>query len=84
MREKKLLQVPHPPYLPYYFSYSKLDAALEFVRNNWQNLSQHPEDVDSLRQAIERLAVQGKLIPQDLEDELLLFFSKGLKTKRPV
>ncbi len=42
------------------------------------------EDVDSLRQAIERLAVQGKPIPQDLEDELLLFFSKGLKTKRPV
>jgi hypothetical protein len=27
---------------------------------------------------MERLAVQGELIPQDLEDELLLFFSKGL------
>jgi len=49
----------------------ELDAPWAFVRNNWQNLSQQPEDVGSLRKTILQLAVRGKLVPQNKDDETL-------------
>src|SRR4028119_768768 len=42
----------------------ELDAAWAFIRDNWQNLSQNPEDVKDLRQSVLELAVRGKLVPQ--------------------
>lgn len=47
----------------------ELDADWAFVRDNWQNLSQQPEDVEGLRQSILQLAVQGKLLPQEPSDD---------------
>ena len=47
----------------------KLDAVWVIVRDNWHNLSQHPQDVSDLRQAVLQLAVRGKLVPQNFEDE---------------
>jgi type I restriction enzyme S subunit len=47
----------------------ELDAAWAFVRDNWQNLSQQPGDVDSLRKSVLQLALRGKLVPQDYTDE---------------
>jgi type I restriction enzyme S subunit len=46
-----------------------LDAAWAIVRDNWHNLSQYPQDVSDLRQAVLQLAVRGKLVPQNFEDE---------------
>ncbi|MBD1833332.1 restriction endonuclease subunit S [Cyanobacteria bacterium FACHB-472] len=47
----------------------ELDASWEFVRDNWQNLSQQPEDVGDLREATLHLAVRGKLVSQNFNDE---------------
>ncbi|MEG4396911.1 restriction endonuclease subunit S [Microcoleus sp. BROC3] len=47
----------------------ELDAAWAFVRDNWQNLSQHSGDVSSLRQSILNLAIRGNLVCQQSEDE---------------
>lgn len=47
----------------------ELGAAWIFVRDNWHNVSQHPEDIDSLRQTLLHLAVRGKLVPQNPDDE---------------
>jgi type I restriction enzyme S subunit len=47
----------------------ELDAAWAFVRDNWHNLSQQPEDVSGLRKSVLELAVRGKLVPQNSEDE---------------
>ena len=47
----------------------ELDTAWAFVRDNWQNLSQQPGDVDSLRKSVLQLALRGKLVPQDYTDE---------------
>jgi len=52
---------------------AETDEALEkswaIVRDNWQTLSQDPKDVDDLRRSILQLAVRGKLVPQNPEDE---------------
>ncbi|MBD2016145.1 restriction endonuclease subunit S [Microcoleus sp. FACHB-53] len=45
----------------------ELDAAWAFVRDNWHNLSQHPEDVNGLRQSALKLAFQGRLTQQSTE-----------------
>lgn len=45
----------------------ELDVAWAFVRNNWHNLSQYPEDVNSLRQSALKLAFQGRLTQQFTE-----------------
>jgi type I restriction enzyme S subunit len=47
----------------------ELDAAWAIVRDNWQNLSQQPGDVDSLRKSVLQLALRGKLVPPDYTDE---------------
>ncbi len=47
----------------------ELDATWAFVRDNWQNLSQHLQDISDLRQSVLQLAVRGKLVPQIFEDE---------------
>jgi type I restriction enzyme S subunit len=49
----------------------ELDAAWAFVRDNWQNLSKNPGDVGSLRKTILQLAVRGRLVPQNTDDETL-------------
>uniref|UniRef100_A0ACD5GYN9 Restriction endonuclease subunit S n=1 Tax=Desertifilum tharense IPPAS B-1220 TaxID=1781255 RepID=A0ACD5GYN9_9CYAN len=46
-----------------------LDATWAFVRDNWHNLSQHPEDVGELREVTLQLAVRGKLVSQNFNDE---------------
>jgi type I restriction enzyme, S subunit len=50
----------------------ELDAAWAFVRDNWQNLSQCPEDVNGLREATLQLAIRGKLVSQNINDESVL------------
>ena len=50
----------------------ELDAAWAFVRDNWQNLSQCPEDVSGLREATLQLAIRGKLVSQNINDESVL------------
>jgi len=60
----------------------ELDAAWAFVRDNWQNLSQNPEDVKDLRQSILELAVRGKLVPQNLEDECASVLIEKIKTEK--
>lgn len=47
----------------------ELDAAWAFVRDNWHNLSQNPEDINSLRKSVLQLAIRGKLVPQHPNDE---------------
>jgi hypothetical protein len=47
----------------------ELDAAWAIVRDNWYNLSQHPEDVDGLRKSVLQLAIRGELVPQHPNDE---------------
>jgi type I restriction enzyme, S subunit len=47
----------------------ELDAAWAFVRDNWCHISQHSEDIDSLRKSVLELAIRGKLAPQNSEDE---------------
>jgi len=47
----------------------ELDAAWVLVRNNWHNLSQQFEDVGSLRKSVLELAIRGKLVPQNPQDE---------------
>jgi len=59
-----------------------LDAAWAIMRDNWHNLSQHPEDVDGLRQVVIQLAVEGKLVPQDSTDEPASFVIKRALEKR--
>jgi type I restriction enzyme S subunit len=50
----------------------ELDAAWAFVRDHWQNLSQCPEDVNGLREATLQLAIRGKLVSQNINDESVL------------
>lgn len=38
-----------------------LNIAWEFIRDNWECLSQHPEEVQSIRKIVLLLGVQGKL-----------------------
>lgn len=59
----------------------ELDAAWAFVRDNWHNISQHPEDIDSLRQTILHLAVRGKLVLQNPDDEPAEKLLKVIATK---
>jgi type I restriction enzyme S subunit len=47
----------------------ELDAAWAIVRDNWCEVSQSSEDVSGLRQVVLQLAVQGKLVPQNSNDE---------------
>jgi len=52
---------------------AETDEALQkgwaIVRDNWVELSQSPEDVGDLRRSVLQLAVRGKLVNQDPEDE---------------
>ncbi|MEG4084620.1 restriction endonuclease subunit S [Microcoleus sp. POL10_C6] len=59
----------------------ELDAAWIFVRDNWHNISQHAEDIDSLRQTLLHLAVRGKLVPQNPYDEPAEKLLKVIATK---
>jgi type I restriction enzyme S subunit len=58
-----------------------LDAAWAFVRDNWHNVSQGSEDIDSLRQTLLHLAVRGKLVPQNPDDEPVEKLLKVIATK---
>ena len=60
----------------------ELDAAWAFIRDNWQNLSQNPEDVKDLRQSVLELAVRGKLVPQNPEDECASVLIEKIKTEK--
>jgi type I restriction enzyme S subunit len=46
-----------------------LSTAWAFVRDNWDTMSDRPEDVEGLRQGIVHLAVKGKLGTQDINDD---------------
>jgi type I restriction enzyme S subunit len=60
----------------------ELDAAWTMVRDNWCEVSQCPEDVDSLRQAVLQLAVQGKLTVQEPTDQSALLLASQIKEKK--
>jgi len=47
----------------------ELQKGWAIVRDNWVELSQSPEDVGDLRRSVLQLAVQGKLVLQNPEDE---------------
>ncbi|MCD8485644.1 MAG: restriction endonuclease subunit S [Desertifilum sp.] len=59
-----------------------LDATWAFVRDNWHNLSQNPEDIDTLRQVILQLAVRGKIVPQNANDESALVLLKSINSDK--
>ena len=48
---------------------SKFQGHVKFALNNFTPLTTRPEQVKALRQTILNLAVRGKLVPQDSEDE---------------
>ena len=54
----------------------------QFVRNNFELIYNDPAHVNKLRQAILQLAVQGKLAPQDLNDEPAIELLKRIKTEK--
>jgi type I restriction enzyme S subunit len=47
----------------------ELSTAWAFVRDNWDTMSDRPEDIEGLRQMIVHLAVKGKLGTQDINDD---------------
>ena len=47
----------------------ELQKGWAIVRDNWVELSQSPEDVGDLRRSVLYLAVRGKLVPQNINDE---------------
>ncbi|MBD3886217.1 restriction endonuclease subunit S [Phormidium tenue FACHB-886] len=47
----------------------ELKKSWAIVRDNWQTLSQKPEDVDDLRRSVLQLAVRGKLVSQNSNAE---------------
>jgi type I restriction enzyme S subunit len=46
-----------------------LSTAWAFVRDNWDTMSDRPEDVEGLRQSVLQMAVEGRLGTQTSEDE---------------
>lgn len=46
-----------------------LNTAWSFIHQNWPHLSQHPQDVEDIRRSVLQLAIRGKLVPQDTDDE---------------
>jgi type I restriction enzyme, S subunit len=46
-----------------------LKDAWSIVQENWVDLSQEPEDVESLRKIVLELAIQGKLEPQNPKEQ---------------
>jgi type I restriction enzyme S subunit len=47
----------------------ELASAWKRVRSHWDVVTAQPDCIGTLRQVILQLAVQGKLVPQDLDDE---------------
>jgi type I restriction enzyme S subunit len=60
----------------------ELDAAWALVRDNWHNLGQYPEDIDSLRKMVLELAMRGKLTSQQEEDEPSHILLEKIKHKK--
>lgn len=59
-----------------------LSTAWSFIHQHWHPLTQHPDDVEDMRQAVLQFAVEGKLVPQNPDDEAALFTVKrALETK---
>ena len=54
-----------------------------FALNNLTPLTTRPDQIKALRQNILNLAVRGKLVPQDRNDESASEFVKGAKIKDP-
>ena len=54
-----------------------------FALNNLTPLTTRPDQIKALRQTILNLAVRGKLVPQDRNDESASEFVKGAKIKDP-
>lgn len=61
----------------------------DLVQNAWQRISDNfnllydcPETVNALRKAVIQLAVQGKLVPQDPEDESASVLLKKIKVEK--
>jgi type I restriction enzyme S subunit len=46
-----------------------LSTAWSFIHQHWHPLTQHPDDVEDVRRSLLQLAVRGKLVPQDPNDE---------------
>jgi len=65
---------------------AETDEALQkgwaIVRDNWVELSQSPEDVGDLRRSVLQLAVRGKLVPQNPNDEPVEILIKDIKTEK--
>lgn len=58
---------------------AKFRKDVAFALDNFTALTTHPEQVKMLRQTILNLAVRGKLVPQDPDDETMAKFLKRRK-----
>lgn len=60
----------------------KLKEQLQFVIDNFETVFQTPESMHSLRNVIFQLAIEGKLVPQDIADESASELIKRIKIEK--
>jgi len=63
-------------------SNTDLETAWAFVRDNWGLMCDQPEDVEGLRQVVLQVAVQGRLVQQNSQDEHAQVLKARIETEK--